>query len=245
MSYTTKPNTGTLFVNDRKQQETHPDYNGKLLISRDLLEKLATYGEAQIEISAWIKETKNGKQIISLQCKEPYKKDAPPQQYAPAVIHEPTAHRSGALVETDRGLAFTEYRQPAPVAPPAPQDAQRYLDKLKIKIAAIASYPDFEKLYENIHSPKIWEVFKSVPAIAQEASALLSAKKTELILAIAPVDLSAIISAIDVEISRLKLPAKEHCLARWKKPRAMLSAEELQEYLLELKAANPLSDDFF
>jgi hypothetical protein len=224
MGYETKPNTGTLFTNDRKAQENHPDYNGKLLISRDLLQKLAGYGEAQIEISAWIKETKSGKTIINLSCKEPYKKEA--SQYAPDEIHEPTAHQ-----------------QPAQVAPPTSQDAQRYLDKLKISIAKIENYPQFEELYNKIHSPKVWEVFKANAAIAQEATTILSVKKGQLILATAPVDLSAIISKIDVEVERLKLPAKEHCLARWNKSRSQLSPEELEIYLAELAIAEPIKND--
>jgi len=228
MAYETKPNTGTLFVNDRKAAETHPDYTGKLLISRDLLEKLAVYGEAMIEISAWIKEAKSGKTIINLQCKEPYKKDAPPpQQYAPEVIYEPIAH------------------QPPPKAPPTSADAQRYLDKLKISIAKIENYPQFEELYNKIHSPEIWQVFKANAAIAQEASTLLSAKKGELILLSTPIDLSGIISAIDVECDRLKLGKSEHCLIRWNKPRAMLTPQELEIYLEELRSAAPASHEFF
>jgi hypothetical protein len=240
MAYEQKPDTGTLFTNDRKAAENHPDYNGKLLISRDLLQKLAKYGEGMIEISAWIKETKGGKTIINLQCKEPYKKDdaeprykagTPPQQYTPEVIHEPAARQ----------------QPPVTKAPPTSTDAQRYLDKLKISIAKITEYPDFETLYNKIHSPEIWQVFKTNPAIAQEASTILSVKKGQLILATEPVDLSAIISKIDVEITRLKLPAKQHCLARWDKSRAMLTPQELQVYLDELAIAKPIppDDDFF
>jgi hypothetical protein len=265
MAYEQKPNTGTLLENDRKQSETHPDYKGDLLISRELLEKIAKYGEAKIEISAWIGETKKGKPKISITCKEPYQKPESSRDISQSDRHNPDytsnyasepeprgPHRSGALVETDRGVAFTEYRQPpAPApsapAPKAPPDPAKYLAALKAKIAKIENYPDFEELYNKIHAPEVWEVFKSVPAIAQEASSLLSAKKTELILGTEPVDLSAIISAIDVECDRLNIHKKAHCLQRWNRTRAQLTPDELQIYLDELRIAQPIppSDDFF
>jgi hypothetical protein len=238
MSYEQKPDTGTLFTNDRKSAENHPDYNGKLLISRDLLQKLAKYGEGMIEISAWIRETKQGKTIINLQCKEPYKKAESSGDYSSSDRLNPD-YTYAAEPETQQPSA------PAKAAPPTSADAQRYLDKLKISIAKIENYPQFEELYEKIHSPKIWEVFRADPAIAQQASSILSAKKGELILATAPVDLSSIISAIDVECDRLNLGISEHCLARWNKPRAMLTPDELHQYLEELRSATPADNDFF
>lgn len=229
MAYEQKPNTGTLFTNERKAAENHPDYTGKLLIGRDLLQKLAAYGEANLEISAWIKETRAGKTIISLQCKEPYQKQESPQQYAPEVIYEPSAHQS----------------PPAPTKPPA--DPQAYLNKLKVKIAACTSLAEFEELYKKINSPEVWTVFKSNPAIATEASDLLSAKKARLVFSAEPIDLSAILSELDVHCTRLNLGKAEHCLVRWNKPRERLSIDELQIYLLELRSAKPMppQDDFF
>ena len=44
MAYEVRDNTGTLFKNDRKELDTHPDYNGKALISG-----------VEYWISAWIK----------------------------------------------------------------------------------------------------------------------------------------------------------------------------------------------
>ena len=131
--------------------------------------------------------------------------------------------------------------------PKPPADPQAYLAKLKVKIAKITEYPDFEELYKKIKSDEVWEVFKQNVAIAQEASTLLSTKKTELILAIAPVDLSSILSELDVHCDRLNLGKAEHCLARWKKPRAMLTPEELTQYLEELRSAKPvaIADEFF
>jgi len=231
MAFEKLPNNGTLFTNKKKAAETHPDYDGYLLIDRALLVEMLkeNAGHIELEVKSWIKETQAGATNINLKCGKPYKKNAPPaEQYAPAVIHEPTAHQP-----------------PATKAPPTSADAQKYLDKLKISIAKIENYPQFEELYNKIHSPKVWEVFKANTAIAQEASSILSVKKGELILAIKPVDLSAIIAAINVECDRLKLPKKEHCLIRWNKSRAQLDPLELEIYLAELKAADPNKDDFF
>jgi len=50
MAYEVKDNSGALFKNDRKEQDSHPDYNGKALISG-----------VEYWISAWIKEGKTGK----------------------------------------------------------------------------------------------------------------------------------------------------------------------------------------
>jgi hypothetical protein len=241
MAYEQKPNTGTLLENDRKQSEAHPDYKGDLLISRELLQKIAKYGEAKIEILAWIGETKKGKPKISITCKEPYQKPqedspkykagTPPEYQAPEVICKPIAHQS-----------------PAP-APKAPPDPAKYLAALKTKIALVQNSVQFEELYNKIKSDEIWAVFKSVPAIAQEAANLLTEyqKKFAPNIPKEPSDLSDLISKIDVEFERLKLLPKAHCLERWGKPRAKLSAEELQIYLDELQLAQPIppNDDFF
>lgn len=50
MSYEQKPNTGSLFKNDKKEKDTHPDRTGTALID----------GVAYW-VSAWTKEGKNGK----------------------------------------------------------------------------------------------------------------------------------------------------------------------------------------
>lgn len=249
MAYEQKPDTGTLFTNDRKAQENHPDYNGKLLISRDLLQKLAGYGEAMIEISAWVKETKAGKTIINLQCKEPYKKAESSGDYSYSDRINPEYTYTSSPPQAQEPEATPEILEPisAPPRPKPAPTAERYLEALKVKIAKVENYPDFEALYGKVRSPESWKVFETVPAIALEAGEILSRKKAELVLATEPVDLSMVISAIDVEISRLGLPSKEHCLARWNKSRAMLSEAELMIYLDELKAAEPakIADDFF
>lgn len=252
MAYEIKANSGSLFVNEKKTTDAHPDFQGKIIISAELIRKLAGQGELiSFDVSGWKKTTGSGKNLLSLSIKEPYKKPESTGDYsysdrdAPEYSQGQPKYKAGTPPEYQQQAIAP---QPAPKPQETPgQAAERYLAKLKISIAAIKNYPQFEELYEKIHSPKVWEVFKANTAIAQQASSILSAKKGELILATEPIDLSAILSAIDVEIQRLGLPAKQHCLARWDKSRSMLSPDELQIYLGELAIAKPvpLSDDFF
>ena len=151
--------------------------------------------------------------------------------------------------ETKSGAINLNLQCSAKGNPPAKPtaDPQAYLNKLKVKIAAINNLKDFEELYKKINSPDVWQVFKSVPAIATEASNLLSEKKAKLVLSAEPIDLGSIIAELDVHCDRLNLGKAEHCLARWNKTRAKLTPEELAQYLEELRSAKPvvIADEFF
>jgi hypothetical protein len=60
MAYEHKPNTGTLFKNDKREKDTHPHARGEALIDGVLY-----------EVAAWTKEGKKGKfQSLSFKAKE-------------------------------------------------------------------------------------------------------------------------------------------------------------------------------
>ena len=213
MVYIQNPNEGTLWINEFKDSDSAPFRKGQLLITRSLLIELCEQqgkgGDFLVDVSAFERETRSGKSIINIKIEKPFKWG---ESTEPAIA------------------------PPVPPKPKTPPTPEKYLAALKDKIANISEYPDFEILYNKIHSAEVWEVFKQNTAIAQQASSILSAKKGELILAIAPVDLSSILSAIDVECDRLKLGKKEHCEVRWQKSRAMLTPDELAQYLEELRS---------
>jgi hypothetical protein len=58
MAYEPKDLTGSLFKNDRKEADTHPDYKGSALI-----------GGVDHWLDAWINEDRNGNKYMSLKFK--------------------------------------------------------------------------------------------------------------------------------------------------------------------------------
>jgi uncharacterized protein (DUF736 family) len=58
MAYEQKDNSGSLFINDKKEQENHPDYKGSVKI-----------GGREYWLSGWKKSTKDGKKWLSLSAK--------------------------------------------------------------------------------------------------------------------------------------------------------------------------------
>jgi uncharacterized protein (DUF736 family) len=57
----TKANSGAMFINDRKEKESHPDFKGKVNVNG-----------IEMEIAGWKRQSQNGKNYISLSFKEPY-----------------------------------------------------------------------------------------------------------------------------------------------------------------------------
>jgi hypothetical protein len=75
MAYEPKPNTGTLWPNDKKSPN-HPDVKGDIHMDRDLLKTLLAKnsdGLVKISIAGWKKEI-NGKKVLSIAGSEPYVK---------------------------------------------------------------------------------------------------------------------------------------------------------------------------
>jgi uncharacterized protein (DUF736 family) len=61
MAYEMKPSSGSLFKNDRKEKETHPDYKGKVMMP-----------DGQVRwLSGWKKQTSAGDTWLSLAIGDP------------------------------------------------------------------------------------------------------------------------------------------------------------------------------
>ena len=54
MAYEIRPNSGSLFKNDRKESENHPDYKGTALING-----------VEMWMSSWLKTGENGTKFMS------------------------------------------------------------------------------------------------------------------------------------------------------------------------------------
>ncbi|MBD2316709.1 hypothetical protein [Phormidium tenue] len=218
---TQRPNEGTLWRNESKDSPDAPAKKGQLLITRSLLLELCE------------QQGKGGDFLVDVFAWE----------------RGTVTGETILSIMVKKPCEFGEQpTAPAP-APKAPPDPAKYLAALKAKIALVQNSVQFQELYAKIKSDEVWAVFKSVPAIAQEAANLLAEyqKKFAPNIPKDPSDLSDLISKIDVEFERLKLHPKAHCLERWGKSRQKLSAVELQIYLDELQLAQPIppSDDFF
>lgn len=77
---------GVLFKNDRKKKDTHPDYTGNFVLTKDLLKawieefkKGDNMTELKVDLASWIKKGQKGP-FLSVSVSAPYDKpkDAPP-----------------------------------------------------------------------------------------------------------------------------------------------------------------------
>ncbi len=85
MAYETKPGTGSLFRNEKGDNEKAPDYKGKVV----------TPDGTEFEIAGWMRESQKGVKYMSLSVKEPFKKQDPTPVTNPvaASVLPPTATR--------------------------------------------------------------------------------------------------------------------------------------------------------
>lgn len=71
MAYEARPNSGSVFPNDKKEKPSHPDFRGDIVLSSDLvaeLAKLVNSGKpAKFRIAGWKKESSKGMKYLSLQ----------------------------------------------------------------------------------------------------------------------------------------------------------------------------------
>jgi hypothetical protein len=92
MAYEMKPSSGSLFKNDRKEKETHPDYKGKVMLPN---------GEVRW-LSGWKKQTASGDGWLSLAIGDPVQQSGGGGQ--PMTPH--SAAKANAFVSDDSDIPF-------------------------------------------------------------------------------------------------------------------------------------------
>ena len=74
------PNRGTLWTNDYKKSETHPDLKGDLKIELDLMKELIATAESDhvvIKLGGWLGKDKDGKRKVGLKIDAAKKEQVP------------------------------------------------------------------------------------------------------------------------------------------------------------------------
>ncbi len=94
MAYEIKENSGSLFVNDKREKDTQPTHKGDAKIDGKLY-----------WVSAWYKETKSGQPMFSMSFKEKEAVNAEGLQKAKAAVEKPAAP-SGEFYLDDETIPF-------------------------------------------------------------------------------------------------------------------------------------------
>ncbi len=91
MAYEQRPNTGSLFKNDKKETDSHPDYKGSGLID----------GVGEVWIDAWINEARDGSKYMSLKFKRKEQRASNGPNYAGASDSEWNSAAAAAQSRSD------------------------------------------------------------------------------------------------------------------------------------------------
>ena len=95
MAYEMKPNKGSLFKNDRKEKETHPDLKGKVMLPN---------GEVRW-VSAWKKKTAAGDTWLSLALGD-LVQQAGGSNYGSQPVSDHSQAKASAFVSDDSDIPF-------------------------------------------------------------------------------------------------------------------------------------------
>jgi len=82
MSFVPKVNTGSLWKNDKKTEDKHPDYRGDAVLDKAMLQELIAKGEdpVTISVSLWKNKTKAGQPYLGVSFQKPFVSDKKPVQ---------------------------------------------------------------------------------------------------------------------------------------------------------------------
>lgn len=95
MAYEMKPNKGSLFKNDRKEKETHPDLKGKVMLPN---------GEVRW-VSAWKKKTAAGDTWLSFEIGDMVQQ-AGGSNYGSQPVSAHSQAKANAFVADDSDIPF-------------------------------------------------------------------------------------------------------------------------------------------
>ena len=92
MAYEPRDNSGSMFINDKKTKDTHPDYQGKIMVSG-----------VMYYVSSWYKKLEGKKAFFSMALKPVDDVVAPAQESALTVCvpELPVVQQQAATVEED------------------------------------------------------------------------------------------------------------------------------------------------